>query len=228
MEFEIFFKDENNYNKKLFTIPSDNSIEFLKNLRLTVNNELENIKIDFLLVDKNINLKSPSSKDFEKKKVINKLIDIRKNNMEVSLKLGQLLSERETIICTNCGCTMHKTPIGVSYEKIGNRFMIKNQELEQNIKYHFACDSCFLAINEDSYLEVERNKILREKLLSEGECFVPNDFGMWNMKNGAGKNVKYCSIEESKQLKYNDISLDDVWSELAPFIKETDYQMKLQ
>lgn len=41
-----------------------------------------------------------------------------------------------------------------------------------------------------------------------------------NKKIGAGKGVKYCLIEEAKQLSFNDLDLSDVYKELEPFIKE--------
>lgn len=40
-----------------------------------------------------------------------------------------------------------------------------------------------------------------------------------NNKIGSGKNVKYCSIEESKNLNIKDLNLDDVYKELRFFIK---------
>jgi DNA polymerase elongation subunit (family B) len=39
-----------------------------------------------------------------------------------------------------------------------------------------------------------------------------------NHKIGAGKGVKYCSIEEAEQLSIADLDLDDVYKELSPFI----------
>ena len=41
-----------------------------------------------------------------------------------------------------------------------------------------------------------------------------------NKKLGAGKSVKYCSIEEARELKFQDMELDVVYSELSPFIIE--------
>lgn len=39
-----------------------------------------------------------------------------------------------------------------------------------------------------------------------------------NKRIGIGKGVKYCSLEEAKQLSLNDLDLDRIWNELAPFI----------
>jgi len=39
-----------------------------------------------------------------------------------------------------------------------------------------------------------------------------------NKRVGVGRGVKYCSMEESKQLTLNDLDLEVVWNELAPFI----------
>jgi hypothetical protein len=39
-----------------------------------------------------------------------------------------------------------------------------------------------------------------------------------NHKLGAGKGVKYCSIDEAEQLDIKDLDLDDVYKELSPFI----------
>ena len=41
-----------------------------------------------------------------------------------------------------------------------------------------------------------------------------------NNKVGAGKGVKYCSLEEADQLNITDLDLDDVYKELSPFIKD--------
>jgi len=39
-----------------------------------------------------------------------------------------------------------------------------------------------------------------------------------NNKLGAGKGVKYCSLEEANDLKIEDLDLEDVYKELSPFI----------
>jgi DNA polymerase elongation subunit (family B) len=52
-----------------------------------------------------------------------------------------------------------------------------------------------------------------------------------NHKIGAGKGVKYCSLEEAEQLNISDLDLDDVYKELSPFIKDyhtINVQEKLQ
>ena len=41
-----------------------------------------------------------------------------------------------------------------------------------------------------------------------------------NKKIGIGKGVKYCTIEEGKKLRFDDLDLTTIWSELSPFIKE--------
>lgn len=41
-----------------------------------------------------------------------------------------------------------------------------------------------------------------------------------NHKLGAGKGVKYCSIDEANQLTIADLDLDDVYKELSPFIMD--------
>lgn len=39
-----------------------------------------------------------------------------------------------------------------------------------------------------------------------------------NKRLGIGKGVKYCDLEEAKQLSLNDLDLDRIWNELTPFI----------
>lgn len=41
-----------------------------------------------------------------------------------------------------------------------------------------------------------------------------------NKMFGIGKGVKYCTEKEAKRLKFNDLDLTSVWSELEPFVKE--------
>lgn len=45
-----------------------------------------------------------------------------------------------------------------------------------------------------------------------------------NRKIGAGKAVKYCTVEEAKQLRVEDLNLDTVWSELSHFIQGGEVQ----
>ena len=40
-----------------------------------------------------------------------------------------------------------------------------------------------------------------------------------NKRIGAGKGVKYCTIDEAKNFSYNDLDLSRIWNELEPFIK---------
>ena len=41
-----------------------------------------------------------------------------------------------------------------------------------------------------------------------------------NKRKGVGKGIKYCSIEEAKDLSIFDLDLSDVWADLEPFILE--------
>jgi hypothetical protein len=56
--------------------------------------------------------------------------------------------------------------------------------------------------------------MIREKY-GEGELML-----IKNYKIGAGKGIKYCSLEEAKGLEISDLNLEDVYKELAPFIKD--------
>jgi len=48
-----------------------------------------------------------------------------------------------------------------------------------------------------------------------GEIFL-----IKNYKLGAGKGIKYCSVEEAKELEIEDLNLEDVYKELGVFIKD--------
>jgi len=49
----------------------------------------------------------------------------------------------------------------------------------------------------------------------DGEIFL-----IKNYKLGAGKGIKYCSIEDAKDLEIEDLNLEDVYRELGVFIKD--------
>ena len=85
---------------------------------------------------------------------------------------------------------MRKIPIGVSYTKIGNNYVLNGEF--HNIVYNYICesDNCIYSISEECYNQIVRNLDLRENLLRKGYNFVPNRFGFWHFIDDRSDEIK--------------------------------------
>ena len=68
--------------------------------------------------------------------------------------------------------------------------------------------------NSDDYKSKTSIYNLITEKYEEGEILM-----IKNYKIGVGKGIKYCSIEEAKNLKITDLNLEDIYKELSPFVK---------
>jgi DNA polymerase elongation subunit (family B) len=107
---------------------------------------------------------------------------------------------------------------------------LKNQIIEK-------CDCLFDKdyINNLIKNTLEKNKLLLAKSFNIKDSEYKSDTSLYslirdlygsgeiklikNYKIGAGKAIKYCSIEEAEKLNISDLNLEDVYKELSPFIK---------
>lgn len=179
MEFEIFIKNKNKYEKHLVIPPSGSGQVFFKQLLLQTDQEIKNIRNDIKLVsnDQNINLKKPISEDSNIQQKLNSLVKIRKTNLNLKEALSDVLHDIEFIICPHCGSKMYKTPINVSYTRYGNSYII--EQSNTSVQYNYTCSNCVLAISAELY-EREQYWIAKQKRLIEaGKDWVPNRFGFW-------------------------------------------------
>jgi hypothetical protein len=182
MEFQIYIKIKNLNKYELREITTmDGNREFFSNLLKSVEQELDNIKNDLLSFD-NVNLIRPSHEDPEINSKIEKLVNIRKTNLETKEKLKEALAELEFIQCDHCGNKMYKKPINVSFRKIGKNYII-NSENMIDIKYNFSCENCNFFIEEDLYYQILNIRKKRKELIEDGYNYVPNDFGFWHYIN---------------------------------------------
>jgi hypothetical protein len=184
MEFEFWMKESDSYKKCVLTPPSGSGWSYLKTIKMTIDKELDNIKSDILenidVLNTKYDLSFPKSKDEDKQKKINTLIDIRTTNIRTKNQVITLLAAQEFIICSECNSKMFKKPVNESYEKVGDQYVLKNASLNVPIRYVFMCEQCINAISEEVYENTQTLKKTREELLKKGETFVPNEFNFWH------------------------------------------------
>lgn len=184
MEFEFWMKEKESYKKCVLTPPSGSGWAYLKTVKMTLDKELVNIKEDILdnidELNSKYDLSFPRSKDPDKQKKINTLIDIRNLNIKTKNHIITLLAAQEFIICPDCEAKMFKKPVNESYEKVGDQYVLKNVSPTASIRYVFMCERCINAISEEVYENVQTLKRTRDELLKKGETFVPNEFGFWH------------------------------------------------
>ena len=125
---------------------------------------------------------------------------IQKNCSELSLKIFENVLKSDII--KNLDCKFDKEFIDNLINKtikndktiIAKRFNIKP------LKYYKSKTSIYYLIGEK---------------YGDGEIFL-----IKNYRLGAGKGIKYCSVNEAKELEVEDLNLEDVYRELSPFIKD--------
>lgn len=179
----IWYKTDNGYKKMLLNPEFNKDYDFFKSIKLKIDIELDKIKQHMISLFDNpddINLKKPSHIDNEKQIILDKLIEIRKDNIRAREIVKGILADDEFIICDMCKNKMFKIPINVSYSKYGNSYIIHDPTNE--VKYIYGCskEGCVNCILEDNHIELMRNLELRDKLISEGKKFIPNKFGFWH------------------------------------------------
>jgi hypothetical protein len=223
MKFEFYIKEGEIY-KKISIVPIEGSgWEYFQSLRLSLERELETIKIDLLKLCGNVekvNLGIPRSDNKDIQEKIDKLVIIRRENMTTRENLMKLLNSPEFIICDRCGGKMTKIPVGVKYEKFGNKYIIKEDILHTSIKYIYGCEDCIMAINEENYYEKMRNIKLRKTLLDNGIGFVPNEFGFyyWD-KSISYKHTEETECDHSWKREFEEIKMQNIKN---PFLKITE------
>ena len=182
MQFEFYIKyGKNRYIKKLVEPEIHTNWRWFKSLKLGIENTLKDIRIDLLQYfngDTRFKLSKPKHDDWEIQKKIDKLVSIRKVNTDIRNILTDILSTNEFIIC-ECKSIMYKTPINVSYEKIGTRYILLDDLHGQKPKYVFMCEQCHRAIVEEAYMKTQGLQKQRVELLKKGYNWVPNNSGFW-------------------------------------------------
>jgi len=115
--------------------------------------------------------------------------------------------------------------------KIFNEFLKQDIIKNLNCKFNrdFIDDKVNMIIKEDKAIIAKRFNIkplkdyksktsiyyLIGEKYGDGEMFL-----IKNYKLGAGKGIKYCSVEDAKDLEIEDLNLEDVYRELGAFIKD--------
>ncbi|MCK5624970.1 hypothetical protein KAI04_03960 [Candidatus Pacearchaeota archaeon] len=193
MEFILFIKIKKRYEKRLIIPPLDSGTKFFENLNLLIQEQLDIIKNDIMSFSNSefkISLKRPIHPKREIQEKLDKLINIRKVNIETYEKIKELLKDIDFIICKFCNNKMKKIPIGIPYTKIGNNYILNGQF--NNINYNYICenDNCIHSISEECYSQIVMNLDLRESLLKKGYNYVPNRFGFWHFINDGSDEIK--------------------------------------
>jgi len=203
MEFEFYIKSKENRYELRLVKTIDTSRNFFSNLLKNIEIELENIRADLLKID-GVNLIQPSHEDKIINEKIEKLVMIRKINLNMKEQIKDLLSENEFIICRLCGSKMFKFPLDTKFKRIGNGYII-DSENNVNIAYAFRCSNCVLSESEELYHQGLHNLKIREQLLEEGYNFVPNEFGMWHYE-GEGCRKKPTEGDKIPDYTYRRVS----------------------
>jgi len=181
MEFEIYLKNKDTYEKRLIIPPSGSDFSFFKSLKLKIEEEIENMKHDIISLfpsEDDVNLKHPIHEDKDKQEVINKIVEMKRINKNTHEILISILSCNEFIICKNCGGKMIKTPVNIPYRKIAGQYIIEIKPNEV-VRYVYMCENCVNAISEENFMQIQNNKKTRQQMIDEGFNWVPNDFGCW-------------------------------------------------
>jgi len=154
-----------------------------------------------------------STKKFKKKNYLMvygnqidiKGLPIKKDN---STKLGMLIYEKylEKRIIERLDCKFDKKEIeGYIRKELENDITLSSVSWNVNPMESYKNLNQIQAQISKMYLDGERGRIRLIKNTRIGRV---------------GKGNRYCSVEESKSLRYEDLILDKVWNELEPFIKE--------
>lgn len=225
MEFDFYIKDKDEYKKIHLVPPSGAGNDFFKSLRMTIDKEFDTIKTDMLSINPYINLKFPKGETLEQQEKIDKLVSIKRTNLITKEELNSILLEEDFIICESCGSKMYKTPVNVGYERTGNRYVLKDVSPTEQIKYVYMCENCVCAVSENYLEEVNRNLKLREKLIAEGESFVPGKFGEWSWINHNKKTKPSFMLEDKKECDHSwkrEFTYIKVPGHFQPFVKITE------
>lgn len=225
VEFEIFIKENDGYRKKIVIQPSGAGWEFIESLRKTVEQEIEHTREDIAKLfpeDIDINLKRPVVDDTEVQEKINKLVEIRRQNIKTKEQLIQILTYDDYIICENCKGKMYKIPIGVKYIKFGNKYLVQDLCAGETIKYIYGCESCNSCIDAEIHNKKEDLKKLKVQLIKEGESFVPNEYGFWHWENNNKTSKPEYMEEERKECRHifrREFETIKVPGQKQPFVK---------
>ena len=191
--FEFWIKDGSNYKKLKVESPENADWKYFKSLKMTVEQAIDNMKEDMFNLAGNIskftNVEDVKSSDPEIQAKIQSLKEIRTFNIKTKEQIITTLADAEFIICPDCNSKMYKIPISVRYEKVGNSYVVIDDESPQNIRYHYGCsnEKCHLAVDIEMHNQTQSLLELREQLLKEGYGFVPNKFGFWQWVPGQPK-----------------------------------------
>jgi DNA polymerase I len=125
---------------------------------------------------------------------------IKKNCSELSVLIYEKYLKEQII--KNLDCKFEKEYIDDLIKKIikENKLIIAKQFSVKDFNKYKSKTSIYYMI--------------REKY-GEGELML-----IKNYKIGVGKGIKYCSLDEAKELKIDDLNLEDVYKELSPFIRD--------
>jgi len=160
MNIDIYIKDKEGYSLRRFELDNNSKSETFKKLLLLVNKELENIKNDFIKIDPDVNLKIPHSNNKIKSEKLRVLNTIRKNNILMKERLTELNKADNYIICEHCNHKMYLKPVGVNFEKVGNKYINLTDRIPDT--YIYSCENCVFAVDK---VLVDNDKIEKSKHL---------------------------------------------------------------
>ncbi len=178
MEVKFYIKVKNKYELRELIPKSNSGRKFFEQLILNIDDHLKYIKNDMLeYMDSDcMNIAYPKHDDYVIQKKLDKLNDLRKQNLIARQQVKQALQENNFIIC-DCGMKMYKYPLGIPFRKIGTGYLLLQEP--DDLRYVYRCEKCWRSRN-PLHIEVENNiKQLREQLLNDGYNWVPNNFGLW-------------------------------------------------
>jgi hypothetical protein len=171
-----------------------------------------------------INLICPKVVDKEKQEIVDKLVQMRKLNNKTKELLTETLSLEDFIICEHCKSKMYKVPINVKYIKCGNKYVVIDENLHSTIRYSYMCENCIMAVSVESHNEIQDNLKLRNRLIEQGESYVPNKFGFWHWINHNKKTKPTEFFDDEKiECRRRDFEFCKIPGQRSEFVKITEY-----
>ena len=189
MEIEFWRSEGREYIYTKLKLLGNSEKEYFEKLKLRIVVENEKIKTVITKILDKYDIAShgraPHLPDKKEEEKVRKLLKAKSTNVKSIETLKNLTNYDDCIICEQCGELMYRTPLNISFTKVGHSFIIDRENKFLKIDYFYKCDNpkCHYSIGEMEFEHGQNNLRRRQDLLDAGESFVPNKHGFWHWEN---------------------------------------------